>query len=104
MCEGVCECHLYEFAGIPCAHILKVVSKLDVYEIPKCFINERWLKRANRFRRVDKEGSLCQEQVDAMNLSYLCQEATKWVCVASQTLVSYKVSLDGLRELGTKVS
>ncbi|KAF9604886.1 hypothetical protein IFM89_011168 [Coptis chinensis] len=58
MCEGVCECHLYEFVGIPCAHILKVLSKLDVYEIPKCFINERWLKGANRFRRGDKEGSL----------------------------------------------
>ncbi|KAF9603489.1 hypothetical protein IFM89_036762 [Coptis chinensis] len=25
MCEGVCECHLYEFVGIPCAHILKAV-------------------------------------------------------------------------------
>ncbi|KAF9620569.1 hypothetical protein IFM89_013234 [Coptis chinensis] len=39
-----------------------------------------------------------------MNLSYLCQEATKWACVSSQTPGSYKVFLDGLRELGKKNS
>ncbi|KAF9617324.1 hypothetical protein IFM89_035305 [Coptis chinensis] len=103
-CEGVCECHRYEFVGIPCAHLLKVLSKLDVYEIPKCFIKERWLKGANRFRRDDKGGSQCQEQIDAMNLSYLCQEATKWACIASRTPASYKIFLDGLRELGKKIS
>ncbi|KAF9603141.1 hypothetical protein IFM89_033977 [Coptis chinensis] len=103
-CGGVCECYRYEFVGIPCAHLLKVLSKLDVYEIPKCFIKERWLKGANRFRRDDKGGSQCQEQIDAMNLSYLCQEATKWACIASRTPASYKIFLDGLRELGKKIS
>ncbi|KAF9588712.1 hypothetical protein IFM89_014588 [Coptis chinensis] len=103
-CEGACECHRYEFVGIPCARLLKVLSKLDVYEIPKCFIKEIWLKGANIFKRDDKGGSQCQEQIEAMNLSYLCQEATKWACFASRTPTSYKIFLDGLRELGKKIS
>ncbi|KAF9588603.1 hypothetical protein IFM89_013690 [Coptis chinensis] len=103
-CEGICECNRYEFVGIPCAHILKVLSKLDVYEIPESLINKRWLKGANRFWRGGNEGSLCQEQVDAMNLGYLCQEATKLACIASRTPASYKIFLDGLRELGKQMS
>ncbi|KAF9607463.1 hypothetical protein IFM89_035601 [Coptis chinensis] len=55
-------------------------------------------------KRDDKGGSQCQEQIDAMNLSYLCQEATKWACIASRTPASYKIFLDGLRELGKKIS
>ncbi|KAF9612883.1 hypothetical protein IFM89_004299, partial [Coptis chinensis] len=31
-------------------------------------------------------------------------EATKWACVASRTPATYKMFLDGLRELGLKVS
>ncbi|KAF9600733.1 hypothetical protein IFM89_011420 [Coptis chinensis] len=102
-CEGICECNHYEFVGIPCAHIFKILSKLDLYEIPESFINKRWLKGANIFWRGGKEGSLCQEQVDVMNLSYLCQEATKLACIASQTPASYKLFLDGLRELGKQI-
>ncbi|KAJ4809071.1 Protein FAR1-RELATED SEQUENCE 5 [Rhynchospora pubera] len=40
--NGWCECHLFEFKGILCRHILGVLHKRDVEEIPAHFILPRW--------------------------------------------------------------
>ncbi|KAJ1687929.1 hypothetical protein LUZ63_019319 [Rhynchospora breviuscula] len=42
--EGCCECHLFEFKGILCRHILGILHKRDVEEIPAHFILPRWTK------------------------------------------------------------
>ncbi|XP_026450308.1 protein FAR1-RELATED SEQUENCE 5-like [Papaver somniferum] len=40
--EGYCECQYFEFKGLPCKHVLKVLTKLDVDTIPSHFILKRW--------------------------------------------------------------
>ncbi|KAJ4818510.1 Protein FAR1-RELATED SEQUENCE 5 [Rhynchospora pubera] len=42
--EGWCQCHLFEFKGILCRHILGILHKRDVEEIPAHFILPRWTK------------------------------------------------------------
>ncbi|XP_026378309.1 protein FAR1-RELATED SEQUENCE 5-like [Papaver somniferum] len=71
--EGYCECQYFEFKGLPCKNVLKVLGKLEVDEIPPHFILKRWLKGANSFRGVDEtdksDGYDCSV---AYRLSYLC--------------------------------
>ncbi|KAL5714945.1 hypothetical protein ACHQM5_016839 [Ranunculus cassubicifolius] len=102
--QGECECHYFEFVGLPCAHLMKVFSRLDVDEIPEYFINKRCLKGANRFRVDDKEKKNSEKQTSTMRFSHLCREATQWACVAYQTEEGYKIFLEGIRELGEKIS
>ncbi|KAJ4782570.1 Protein FAR1-RELATED SEQUENCE 5 [Rhynchospora pubera] len=42
--KGWCECHLFEFKGILCRHILGILHKRDIEEIPAHFILPRWTK------------------------------------------------------------
>ncbi|XP_078176397.1 protein FAR1-RELATED SEQUENCE 5-like [Carex rostrata] len=44
--EVSCECHLFEFQGILCRHILDIYNKKGVAEIPPRYILSRWTKRA----------------------------------------------------------
>lgn len=41
-----CECHLFEFKGFLCRHILAVFQKKDIVKIPSQYILPRWTKEA----------------------------------------------------------
>ncbi|KAL6576731.1 hypothetical protein OROMI_011007 [Orobanche minor] len=101
---GECECHYFEFVGLPCAHLMKVFSRLDLDQIPEYFIYKRWLKKANMFRIDDKARKNSENRTTTMRFSHLCREATQWACVAYQTEEGYKLFLDGIRDLGQKIS
>ncbi|XP_078176352.1 protein FAR-RED IMPAIRED RESPONSE 1-like [Carex rostrata] len=45
MWEVFCECHLFEFKGILCCHVLKNFSEKDVENIPSKYILPRWTKK-----------------------------------------------------------
>lgn len=53
--EGTCECKLFEFEGIPCKHLLRVLDKFYLNEIPSAYIMKRWTKDANRLEIVSQE-------------------------------------------------
>ncbi|XP_078148193.1 protein FAR1-RELATED SEQUENCE 5-like [Carex rostrata] len=44
--DASCECHLFEFKGILCRHILAIFQKKDVQQIPHKYILPRWTKEA----------------------------------------------------------
>ncbi|XP_057452449.1 protein FAR1-RELATED SEQUENCE 5-like [Lotus japonicus] len=46
MSEIKCSCLRMESNGIPCEHLLAVIAFLDMDEIPKCLVLERWTKDA----------------------------------------------------------
>ncbi|KAL5712167.1 aspartate transaminase [Ranunculus cassubicifolius] len=92
--QGTCECHFFEFVGIPCAHLLKVFSKLDMVEIPEFFVMKRWLKGANKYRVIDNEECAAQGKGNIMELSQLCHEATQVACAAVKTKEGSKLHLD----------
>ncbi|KAF6165488.1 hypothetical protein GIB67_023317 [Kingdonia uniflora] len=62
---GNCGCKLFEYAGLPCCHLLKVFSKYDILKIPDVFIMTRWTIGANKFSR-----SYDESQLEADNLRH----------------------------------
>ncbi|KAK1399056.1 hypothetical protein POM88_008919 [Heracleum sosnowskyi] len=45
---GMCMCRMVEHLGIPCRHILAVLNKKRIPQIPQSFIIRRWTMHANR--------------------------------------------------------
>ncbi|XP_071728062.1 protein FAR-RED IMPAIRED RESPONSE 1-like [Rutidosis leptorrhynchoides] len=43
-CDIQCSCHSFEFRGIVCRHMMKILIEKDVKEIPSCYILSRWRK------------------------------------------------------------
>ena len=41
-----CSCKLWEFGGILCAHMLKILTALHVRQIPPNYILKRWTRNA----------------------------------------------------------
>lgn len=44
--DVLCACHLFEFKGILCQHILAIFQKKYVHKIPSKYILPRWTKEA----------------------------------------------------------
>ncbi|XP_020090013.1 protein FAR1-RELATED SEQUENCE 9-like isoform X1 [Ananas comosus] len=43
-----CNCKMFEFTGLLCSHILKVLHYIGIYSIPSHYILKRWTKNAQR--------------------------------------------------------
>ncbi|KAM2196912.1 hypothetical protein PS2_000446 [Malus domestica] len=100
--EGTCECQNFEFVGILCRHIIKVLVRLDINVIPSHFIMERWKQGANKFRVMDSEELVrndSQEQAKALRLSHMCRRATKLACCATSSNEVYTIYMEVLDEL-----
>ncbi|XP_020242308.1 protein FAR1-RELATED SEQUENCE 9-like isoform X1 [Asparagus officinalis] len=41
-----CNCKMFEFSGMVCSHVVKVLLHLDILEIPSEYILKRWTKSA----------------------------------------------------------
>nr|XP_017222371.1 PREDICTED: protein FAR-RED IMPAIRED RESPONSE 1-like [Daucus carota subsp. sativus]XP_017241256.1 PREDICTED: protein FAR-RED IMPAIRED RESPONSE 1-like [Daucus carota subsp. sativus]XP_017250724.1 PREDICTED: protein FAR-RED IMPAIRED RESPONSE 1-like [Daucus carota subsp. sativus] len=46
--RGSCICRMYDHVGMPCRHIIAVLTKRCVAELPEHFVKRRWTKDANR--------------------------------------------------------
>ncbi|KAM1068439.1 hypothetical protein ACFX2A_000410 [Malus domestica] len=100
--DRTCECQNFEFVGILCRHIIKVLVCLDINVIPSHFIMERWKQGANKFRVMDSEELVrndSQEQAEALRLSHICRRATKLACCAASSNEAYTIYMEVLDEL-----
>ena len=48
-----CSCHLFEFYGIPCGHIICFLKQKKIYTLPQQFIMRKWTRHA----RVDVDSN-----------------------------------------------
>ena len=46
--RGSCICRMYDHVGMPCRHIIAVLTKRCVAELPEHFVKRRWTRDANR--------------------------------------------------------
>jgi hypothetical protein len=46
--EAKCSCHMFEFVGIPCRHVLNVFIKENVYSLPSQYVLHRWSINAKK--------------------------------------------------------
>ncbi|XP_042415054.1 protein FAR1-RELATED SEQUENCE 5-like [Zingiber officinale] len=47
-CQLKCVCRLFEFRGILCRHVIKVLMTMKVIEVPMSYIMDRWRKDIKR--------------------------------------------------------
>ncbi|GAB2281892.1 hypothetical protein Dimus_016456 [Dionaea muscipula] len=105
-CMGTCGCKYFEFAGLICRHIMKVLFKSDVDMIPEHFILARWRKEANKFRVIDSGEILTEcdnEHGGALRFNHACQELTKLASIAAPSKEAYIILMEGAKELSKKV-
>ncbi|XP_057429676.1 protein FAR1-RELATED SEQUENCE 7-like [Lotus japonicus] len=62
-----CACKRMESMGLPCHHVLAVLVYLDVCELPKCLVLQRWTKFAKD--DVDKNAMLGSKHLDSFLIS-----------------------------------
>ncbi|GJR84849.1 FAR1-related sequence 7-like protein [Tanacetum coccineum] len=93
-----CSCRMFEFEGILCRHALKVFQIMNIREIPSRYILHRWSKSAKYgiLRDVDSAGG--SQDLKAMMVWSLREEAHSYVDAGSASLERFKLAFEILQE------
>ncbi|XP_058086792.1 protein FAR1-RELATED SEQUENCE 5-like isoform X2 [Magnolia sinica] len=101
-----CSCHMFEFLGILCRHVLKVFTISNVSTLPSPYILERWTRNAKSRDVLDERGVAIQANSrESVNLRYnnLCKQAIRCVEEGAACGESYDVALHALRAAWEKI-
>ncbi|GAB2276704.1 hypothetical protein Dimus_011420 [Dionaea muscipula] len=101
-----CQCQKFQFSGMICRHILKLLVRCDVDKIPEALIHRRWKKGANKFRGVDRATLIVDDgnaHVDALRLNHMTQEMTKLACTCAPYKETYVIFMENMHETSRKV-
>ncbi|KAL4572764.1 hypothetical protein LXL04_019547 [Taraxacum kok-saghyz] len=99
-----CTCHMFEFSGIICRHVLSVFRAKNVLTLPSQYILKRWTRDAKRGGGMEEYGQELTN--DSLNARYnsLRHEAIKYVEEGAKSICIYNVALDALQVASKKVS
>lgn len=65
--HAVCDCHKFEFEGIPCRHVLCVLKHAKIANLPHKYILKRWTRRAREsvvlYRSGDEVKSISDDSL-----------------------------------------
>ncbi|CAH9116563.1 unnamed protein product [Cuscuta epithymum] len=73
-CFGICSCHLFEFRGMICRHLLVVFNRLDIHHLPEVYLMSRWrkdMKRAYQRVKINYDGWITT--VEQQRFDKLCK-------------------------------
>ncbi|XP_043713638.1 protein FAR1-RELATED SEQUENCE 5-like [Telopea speciosissima] len=102
----VCSCKKFEFMGIQCRHVVKVLNERKIRTLPPQYILKRWSKSAKFGIVNNSDGVVVKDYCKAIpgsRYSDLCRQS---VCLAIKAANSEKATLmvmETLRELHEKV-
>lgn len=90
-----CSCHLFEYNGFLCRHVMIVLQMCGVHNIPSQYILKRWTKDAKSRQTMGQV-----EVVESRNQRYsnLCQRAFKLGDEGSLSQESYNIAFKALEE------
>ncbi|XP_052201336.1 protein FAR-RED IMPAIRED RESPONSE 1 isoform X2 [Diospyros lotus] len=91
-----CSCHLFEYNGFLCRHVMIVLQMYGVHNIPPQYILKRWTKDA-KSRQIRTQGS---EGVESRAQRYndICQLVFKLGDEGSLSQGSYNIAFNALEE------
>ncbi|XP_051113428.1 protein FAR1-RELATED SEQUENCE 5 [Andrographis paniculata] len=105
--RATCSCHMFEFSGLLCRHILAVFRVTNVLTLPSHYILKRWTRNA-------KSSVILEERVTDPFKSYLeshtvryntlRHEAFKFVDEGAESVECYNVAVAALAEASRKVA
>lgn len=102
-----CSCHMFEFSGIICRHVLSVFRAKNVLTLPPQYILKRWTRDAKRGGGMEEYGQeLASDSCNSLSARYnsLRHEAIKYVEEGAKSISVYNVALDALQIAAKKVS
>ncbi|KAI3984055.1 hypothetical protein MKX01_035182 [Papaver californicum] len=80
-----CSCQMFEFEGILCKHVLKVLQDLNVVELPAKYTLKRWTMIARYGGPCGDEAEYISEDTTAANAWMLKETAVKFVEMGSSS-------------------
>ncbi|XP_025660939.1 protein FAR1-RELATED SEQUENCE 9-like [Arachis hypogaea] len=92
-----CSCMRMESFGIPCEHIISVLVRRDVREIPKCLVLHRWTKKAKE--SMSEPSSFTSELQASSRLCILNEYARMMSEVACATTERFHETRDLMLDL-----
>ncbi|CAL5071788.1 unnamed protein product [Urochloa decumbens] len=66
-CSCMCTCRKFEFMGIPCCHMLKVLDFRNIKELPQKYLLKRW-RRTAKSANEDIEGNASNANGSSLNV------------------------------------
>jgi len=102
-----CSCHMFEYAGILCRHVLTVFTVTNVLTVPSHYVLKRWTKTAKTAIGLDEHNqSAYLLGIEALTLRFtrLCQEAIKFAEEGSIALETYNAALSALSDGAEKMA
>ncbi|XP_073005076.1 protein FAR1-RELATED SEQUENCE 12-like isoform X1 [Typha latifolia] len=91
-CTVVCSCKMFDFVGVQCCHVLKVLDCRNIKELPQHYILKRWRKDA---KSDTLRGNCCYTPDDDPKLSLskryssLCRILYKVAAKAAENVEAY---------------
>lgn len=104
--EVSCSCRKFESFGILCGHAIKVLSQMNVMEIPEKYILGRWRLDAKSCSSKGKEVMVDENDrklVISAQYRHLCPKAVTLVAQASEDDEAYKLVEDTMTLLCAQV-
>lgn len=98
--KASCSCQMFEYAGIPCRHIIRVYSVKNVMLLPPGYILKRWTRNA-RCRVVSDEHMEAQgghQESRTVRFDDLCRQALKYAAEGVTTANIYNVAMNALQK------
>nr|CAD1827373.1 unnamed protein product [Ananas comosus var. bracteatus] len=69
-CSVTCSCKKFEFIGIQCGHVLKVLDVRNIKELPERYFLKRWRRNAKAGNEKDPKGVDSDSLLDAQHQSF----------------------------------
>ncbi|PUZ36773.1 hypothetical protein GQ55_9G064000 [Panicum hallii var. hallii] len=92
-CMAVCSCKKFEFTGLPCCHVLKILELRNIKELPPHYILKRWRKDAQSEAPGESYSYAAIDEDPRFSLSRryntLCRTLYKIAAKASESIEAY---------------
>ncbi|WOL14290.1 protein FAR1-RELATED SEQUENCE 9-like isoform X2 [Canna indica] len=96
-----CSCSMFEFSGILCRHVFRVLMMTSVFMLPEGYILKRWTKNA-KSNGLTSEGHNVFLSNSRKSLTWrcndLCRDAIKFAEEGATSAVIYKVAKGALQK------
>ncbi|KAK9288408.1 hypothetical protein L1049_016864 [Liquidambar formosana] len=93
-----CSCQMFEFEGMLCRHVLKVFQVVSMREIPSRYILHRWTINAKFGILRDVESGGSSQDLKALMLWSLREEAQSYVEAGATSMERYKLAFEIMLE------
>ncbi|XP_057441527.1 protein FAR1-RELATED SEQUENCE 3-like [Lotus japonicus] len=100
-----CTCHMFEYSGILCRHVLTVFMVTNIFTLPSHYILKRWTRNAkSSVGSVEEVGESHGHESLTSRYASLCREAIRYAEEGAIAMETYDAAMSALTEGGKKIA